>query len=131
MSSQHAHQTECLIGLGSNLGDRQRALDDAIASLSGNAQLTVASISRWYGSPAIGGPENQGEFLNGAALLQTTLSPTQLLAVMHQVESRGGRQRSQHWAPRRLDLDLLLYGSYVQQQQPAAMVPHKGCGIVL
>jgi 2-amino-4-hydroxy-6-hydroxymethyldihydropteridine diphosphokinase len=116
--------TDCLIGLGSNLGDRQRALDDAITSLRQKSQLTVAKVSRWYGTPAIGGPAGQGAFLNGAALVRTTASPTQLLWSLHDVESRAGRTRSQRWAPRRLDLDLLLHGSRVERSPTGALVPH-------
>jgi 2-amino-4-hydroxy-6-hydroxymethyldihydropteridine diphosphokinase len=111
-----------LIALGSNLGDRATTLDRAVAALRATAGITVTAVSTWHATAPVGGPV-QGEFLNGAAALRTSLSPDELLAAMTYIEEEFGRQREVHWGPRTLDLDLILYGAVVQQGD-ALSVPH-------
>jgi 2-amino-4-hydroxy-6-hydroxymethyldihydropteridine diphosphokinase len=113
----------CLIGLGSNLGSRRQALDQAVARLAGHAAISVVATSRWYQSAAIGGPAGQPDFLNGAAVLETALPPQALLEVLQQVETELGRQWGDRWGPRRIDLDLLLYDQLVQST-PSLVIPH-------
>lgn len=117
-------QTDCLIGLGSNLGNRQQALESAIDALRNHPRVSIVDVSRWYVTTAVGGPVNQESFLNGAALLRTSLSPHRLLEVLHEQEKRAGRRRTQRWAPRALDLDLLLYGAQIETERYGAVVPH-------
>ena len=112
-----------LIGLGSNLGDRADVLDSALAQLSDHANIDVVARSRWQGTPPIGGPPGQGEFLNGAAYLHTTLSPEELLAELLQTEKALGRERTERWSARQLDLDLLLYDDLVVDSPPL-QIPH-------
>jgi 2-amino-4-hydroxy-6-hydroxymethyldihydropteridine diphosphokinase len=112
-----------LIALGSNLGDRQRNLDDAVAQLGRQPNIVVLATSRWRETKPIGGPAEQGEFLNGAALLGTSLTPQQLHAVLQQIETAAGRTRESRWAPRTLDLDLLLYDDLVIDT-PELTLPH-------
>lgn len=113
----------CLVGLGSNVGDRQRALDRGVELLGCNPAIRVKAHSRWYQTAAIGGPAGQDPFLNGAALLETSLEPGQLASVLLAIEAELGRQRSQQWAPRTLDLDLLLYNAQIIET-PDLVVPH-------
>src|SRR5260221_497271 len=112
-----------LIALGSNLGDRQRNLDDTIAQLAAQSGIHHVAKSRWHATRPIGGPPGQREFLNGAALIETTLSPEQLHAALKQIEAAAGRNRGERWAPRTLDLDLLLYDDRVIDT-PDLTVPH-------
>ena len=112
-----------LIALGSNLGDRQRNLDDAVAQLGNTPNVVVLATSRWRETKPVGGPTDQGEFLNGAALLGTSLTPQQLHAILQQIETAAGRTREGRWAPRTLDLDLLLYDDLVIDT-PELTVPH-------
>jgi 2-amino-4-hydroxy-6-hydroxymethyldihydropteridine diphosphokinase len=113
----------CLIGLGSNLGDRRAALDGAVDRLAAEPELRLVARSGWYETSPVGGPPGQEPFLNGAALLHTSLAPQALLAVLERIETEMGRQRRLRWGPRRLDLDLLLYGELVQET-PRLTVPH-------
>jgi 2-amino-4-hydroxy-6-hydroxymethyldihydropteridine diphosphokinase len=112
-----------LIALGSNLGNRQRNLDDAVAQLGNTPNVVVLATSRWRETKPVGGPADQGEFLNGAALLGTSLTPQQLHAVLEQIEKAAGRTREGRWAPRTLDLDLLLYDDLVLDT-PELKLPH-------
>jgi 2-amino-4-hydroxy-6-hydroxymethyldihydropteridine diphosphokinase len=112
-----------LIAIGSNLGDRQRILDDAVVQLAALPGIRLVAKSRWHATRPVGGPPGQGEFLNGAALIETTLSPEQLHAALKQIESDAGRKRAERWAPRTLDLDLLLYDELVIDT-PELTVPH-------
>jgi 2-amino-4-hydroxy-6-hydroxymethyldihydropteridine diphosphokinase len=112
-----------LVALGSNLGDRQRNLDDAVAQLGRQPNIVVLATSRWRETRPVGGPKDQAEFLNGAVLLGTSLTPHQLHAVFQQIESAAGRTREERWAPRTLDLDLLLYDDLVIDT-PELTIPH-------
>jgi len=113
----------CLIGLGSNLGDRQQMLDEAVGRLAGQHDIRVVAHSRWIETRAVGGPRGQQSYLNGAALLETNLPPVQLLAVLQQIELALGRQRTVRWGPRTLDLDILLYEQLVIQSAEL-VIPH-------
>lgn len=114
------------IGLGSNLGDSigtVRAALDALALLPGTHLLRT---SRLYRTPAWG-LTAQPDFINAAAMVESRLSPQELLAAMLAIERDAGRERredgSDRWGPRTLDLDLLLYGDQVIEQ-PGLRVPH-------
>lgn len=99
----------CLVALGSNLGDRSRLLAEALARIDNIAGSRLVAKSTWHATPAVGGPQRQPEFLNGAAIVDTGLEPVPLLAALMDIEQRLGRQRDVHWGPRTIDLDLLLY----------------------
>lgn len=98
-----------LIGLGSNLGDRSAALAKAIELLQGEPLIRLEAVSSFRPSKPAGGPDGQGEFINAAARLETSLSPEELLAKLLAVEDQIGRVRAERWGPRTIDLDLLLY----------------------
>ncbi len=105
--------TNCLLGIGSNLGDRRSSLDEAVRLLGGQGGVSVLRSSRWVESRAIGGPEQQPAFLNGAVSVDTELEPHKLLTAILAVEHALGRQRDVRWGPRIVDLDLLLFGNQV------------------
>lgn len=113
----------CLIGLGSNLGDRGGTLERAVEELRRRAQIDVVAVSRWYETAPIGGPAAQDPYLNGAALLRTTLPPRQMLGRLARIETLLGRERSERWQARTLDLDLLLYDDIILNE-PSLRIPH-------
>ncbi|MDH7452469.1 2-amino-4-hydroxy-6-hydroxymethyldihydropteridine diphosphokinase [Luteimonas composti] len=114
------------IGLGGNLGDVARTLGDALAALDALPGSRLLRASRFYRTPAWG-RRDQPDFLNAAALLETSLAPRELLAQLLAVEQRYGREREAgadgRWGPRTLDLDLLLYGE-AAVDEPGLRVPH-------
>ncbi len=118
MSGQHV----AYIGLGSNLGERERTLRDALAELSGRDGVAVVRVSSFTETRPVGGPP-QGPYINAAAELHTALSPHGLLEVLRDVEDRFGRERKVRWGPRTLDLDLLLYDDLIVDE-PDLQVPH-------
>ncbi len=112
------------IGLGANLGDAQATLRAALDALAQLPQTRLLAASRLYRTPAWGN-EDQPDFINAAALLETTLSAPALLEQLLATEQAFGRVRQpgQQWGPRTLDLDLLLYGEQVMDL-PQLKVPH-------
>jgi len=113
------------VGIGSNVGDRAGTIDRAIRALAQTAGVTVAAVSPLVESDPAGGPDGQGVFLNGAAVLDTSLEPEALLDVLQEVEHDLGRKRSAHWGPRTIDLDLLLYDERIIAHGRLT-VPHPG-----
>ena len=112
-----------IVGLGSNQGDRVAILDEALDALQAEPHAHLHTISSYYETPAIGGPTGQGPFLNAAALLEPALDPLSLLELLHRIEARFGRERTERWGPRTLDMDLLLYGEEVRRT-PQIVLPH-------
>ncbi|MBX7164918.1 MAG: 2-amino-4-hydroxy-6-hydroxymethyldihydropteridine diphosphokinase [Pirellulales bacterium] len=112
-----------LVALGSSLGDRSATLDAAVAACEEVPGLRVLACSRWWATRGVGGTAPQSEFLNGALVAETSLTPHELLGRLQVVEQRLGRTRDRRWAPRTLDLDLLLYGDVVIET-PRLEVPH-------
>jgi 3-oxoacyl-[acyl-carrier protein] reductase len=115
------------IALGSNLGDRRALLDEAIARLRLQPGIEVISVSSHHETEPVGGPAEQGKYLNAAAQLRTTLTALQLLHVLQAVETQLGRVRTERFGPRTIDLDLLLYGSEILEIQELGcdlIVPH-------
>ena len=112
------------IGLGANLGDAPATLRAAIQVLAGLPGTELLASSRLYRSPAWGN-EAQPDFVNAAVALQTELPAPQLLEQLLAIEQQFGRVREtgQHWGPRLLDLDLLLYAEQVIDL-PQLKVPH-------
>ena len=105
------------LGLGSNMGNRERFLADAIESMAG-----VVAVSPVYETEPVGGPQ-QGPYLNVVVELATELSPRQLLGVAHRLESAAGRVRTEYWGPRTLDVDVLLVGD-LHLDEPDLVIPH-------
>jgi 2-amino-4-hydroxy-6-hydroxymethyldihydropteridine diphosphokinase len=113
-----------LLGLGSNLGDRESALRAALAAIDALPDVRVRRTSEFHRSRPVGGPAGQAEFLNAAATIETKTPPLRLLAELQDIESRHGRTAtSARWAPRPLDIDLLLYDAEVMET-PMLTLPH-------
>lgn len=111
------------IALGSNLGDREAILRAALRELAEHGDIRVVRCSALRETEPVGGPPGQGRYLNGVAELETTLGPRQLLERLLAIEDRHGRERSVANGPRTLDLDLLLYGEHVIDEDDL-VVPH-------
>jgi 2-amino-4-hydroxy-6-hydroxymethyldihydropteridine diphosphokinase len=94
------------IGLGSNLGDRAAALRQGVAQLE--AAGDVRAVSPLYETEPVGGPEDQGAFLNLVVELDTAATPRQLLARCQALEEAAHRVRTVRFGPRTLDADVLL-----------------------
>jgi 2-amino-4-hydroxy-6-hydroxymethyldihydropteridine diphosphokinase len=116
--------TRAFVALGSNLGDRERTLRDAVAALAAEPGLAVAAVSSLRETEPVG-VGDQPRFLNGAVELETELSARALLEFLLAVERRFGRvrERPDEHGPRTLDLDLLLYGDE-RIDEPGLHVPH-------
>ena len=114
--------TRAYVGLGSNLGDRDQAIRDALDLLGRRVELVAVSSLRetepW-------GHADQPSFVNAAAVVETELSPRELLAELLDIERELGRQRDAgpRYGPRTIDLDLLLYGDAFVDE-PGLVVPH-------
>ena len=115
--------TGCLIGIGSNLGDRAATIRSAIDELAAHPQIKFLAGSALHATDPVGGPSGQGEFLNAALRIDTSLTPDSLMDLLFATEGKLGRIRTIHWGPRTIDLDLLLYGEQVIDQ-PGLQVPH-------
>jgi 2-amino-4-hydroxy-6-hydroxymethyldihydropteridine diphosphokinase len=118
-----AEPVTAAIALGANLGDRESNIREALRLLDAHDAIRVVRVSDLMENEAVGSPAEAPSFLNGVALLETTLTPGELLAVLLDVERNLGRERGERNAPRTLDLDLLLYGDRVIDQ-PGLQVPH-------
>ena len=99
----------CYIGIGSNLGDRNKNIQDAIEKLRGTQGVEVKKISPIYETDPVGGPE-QPMYLNSVIEIETGLEPMQLLFATQQIEAQLGRKRTVKNGPRTIDLDILTYG---------------------
>lgn len=112
------------VSLGGNVGDVADTFNHAVDLLNEECGHVVR-LSSLYSTSAVG--ENAGPpFMNAAAEVETFLPPDELLRSLLQIESRLGRERSIHWGPRTLDLDLLLYEDVVLQTE-ALTLPHPRC----
>jgi 2-amino-4-hydroxy-6-hydroxymethyldihydropteridine diphosphokinase len=109
------------IGLGSNLGDRLAALRQGVAQLEAHGDVTA--VSPLYETEPVGGPEDQGAFLNVVVELHTADGPRQLLARCQALEEAAHRVRTVRFGPRTLDADVLLVGDLVVDE-PDLVVPH-------
>jgi 2-amino-4-hydroxy-6-hydroxymethyldihydropteridine diphosphokinase len=113
----------CLIGLGANLGNRRETLDRAVELLGKQPGVRLLAVSRWQETRPAGGAANQPLYLNGAATIETSLAPHELLSVLQAIEHDLGRRRQSHWEARPIDLDLFLYDDLVERSA-SLVVPH-------
>lgn len=114
--------TVCFIGLGSNLDNPEQQVKKAVQALALIPETSLLQTSYWYSSKPVG-PGIQGDYINGAAMLRTKLPALALLDQLQNIEHAHHRQRMEHWGPRTLDLDLLLFGDDIINT-PRLTVPH-------
>ena len=113
-------ELDCVLGLGSNLGNRLGYLREAVRQLQQHAQITA--ISALYETAPLG-PE-QPDYLNAALRLRAALEPLALLELQLSIERGSGRERTERWGPRTLDLDLLFIAGRTVDR-PGLVVPHR------
>ena len=116
------------VALGSNLGDRAAMLKTAQAEIAKLPGVKVLRSSKVHHSPALlppGDTTPQPDFLNSVLELSSELSAPELLQALKKIERGLGRDPGARWAPRLIDLDLLLYGDVVLKQ-PGIEIPHPG-----
>ncbi|MEE9551530.1 MAG: 2-amino-4-hydroxy-6-hydroxymethyldihydropteridine diphosphokinase [Gammaproteobacteria bacterium] len=112
------------IGLGSNLDGPETQLSNATIALNNLPESALLACSSFYRSKPVG-PQDQPDYINAVAKLDTNLDALTLLDHMQEIEKLQGRMRSaEHWGPRTLDLDLLLYGDETIDEE-RLIVPHQ------
>ncbi len=137
------------IGIGSNLGDRQKNCEMAVERLRSSKIAKNVMISKWYETEAMvchselrrseesqeyniiqgilrpfGAQNDNPPYINGATKLETELTPRQLLTVLNKIEANLGRVRtSEKWGPRTIDLDILFYDDLIINEQDLK-IPH-------
>ncbi|WP_417568444.1 2-amino-4-hydroxy-6-hydroxymethyldihydropteridine diphosphokinase [Marinobacter sp.] len=114
---------DAFIGLGSNLKEPAAQLARAVSELAVLPGTTLVAQSAFYASRPVG-PQDQPDFVNGAVWLKTSLEPHQLLDQLQLIEQAHGRERLRRWGPRTLDLDLLLLGDQILDDERLT-VPHR------
>ena len=110
------------LGLGSNLGDRQKFLNQAAVSLAKVKETKLVWTSSVYETEPYG-KTDQPKFLNAAAEIETSLDPNSLFAEVKSIEKQMGRSASERWGPREIDIDLLVYDGLVFANDQVK-VPH-------
>lgn len=110
------------IALGSNMGDKEAYLDNAVEALRNVRGIRVNAVSDFIVTAPYG-VTDQDDFLNGCVEAETLLTPSELLAALHEIEQEAGRERIRRWGPRTLDLDILLYDDLVMRTE-ALTIPH-------
>ncbi len=125
------------LGFGTNLGDRRENITKGLAMLCESGRTEIIKVSSLYETEPVGYTE-QGLFLNAVALVETDLSPQDLLCLCKDVEVQLGRKPTARWGPRILDIDILMYfvessdlssddsgdGAQIEMDTPALTLPH-------
>lgn len=113
----------CLIGIGSNVGDRRGFFRRAVAELAASTGVTLSGVSDLYETSPVGGPP-QRSYVNAVASVETEVEPRALLAVVRGIERRLGRRPGDiRWGPRVIDLDILTFGDQ-KIGEPDLEIPH-------
>jgi dihydroneopterin aldolase/2-amino-4-hydroxy-6-hydroxymethyldihydropteridine diphosphokinase len=112
-----------IVALGTNLGDRVAYLKLAVEELG----ASLIAQSQVFETAPVGGPDNQGAYLNMVVAVETSLDPFAMLRRCQRIESLALRQRVVHWGPRTLDVDLLFYDD-ITIASPELTIPHPRYG---
>lgn len=110
------------LGIGSNMGDKEKNLNTAIDLLKADELCRVNKVSQFTITKPIG-EVKQDDFLNGALELKTLRTPEELLQLIGKIESKLKREREVHWGPRTIDLDILYYDNLVIKTE-SLTIPH-------
>ena len=110
------------IGIGSNLGDRQKNCLRAVELMDRMADCRITGYSDWYLTKPVG-VEGQEWYVNGVVSLTTDISPQDLLKRLLKIEANMGRVRNERWGPRSIDLDILMFGQEIIQESNLK-IPH-------
>lgn len=110
------------LGLGSNLGEKERYVKEAIRALNDLPSCQVETVSDFLVTKPYG-VTDQDDFINACLKLSTLLTPRELLTELHRMEQNAGRERTRRWGPRTLDLDILFYDDLILGD-PDLCIPH-------
>ena len=110
------------VAVGSNMGDKEKYFEDAVASVEKNPLCRVLKVADYIRTTPYG-VENQAEFLNSAMCIETLMEPEELLDFLQSVELEANRVRELRWGPRTLDLDILFYEDRIIHTERLT-VPH-------
>jgi 2-amino-4-hydroxy-6-hydroxymethyldihydropteridine diphosphokinase len=125
MNAQRLRWQPAYIGVGSNLDEPRDQVRQAILELKELPDCVVTAVSALYQSAPMG-PQDQPDFINAAVAMLTHMTPHQLLDALQIIEDDHGRRRDgQHWGPRTIDLDLLVFGG-MRISDKVLTVPHPG-----
>ena len=105
-------KNRAFLGLGSNLGNREEYLSEAVKHISALPETELIQCSNIYETEPVGDTE-QGDFLNAAVEIATGLVPEQLHHALKELEQQLGRRERRRWGPREIDIDILYYGSSI------------------
>lgn len=114
---------QAVIAIGSNLGDRHARLQGAVSALEDTPEVQVVAISSVYETEPVGAPEGSEPFLNAVVLIDTTLTVHTLLDRALAIEDAFGRERGEPNAPRTLDVDVIVVGARVADDEQLVL-PH-------
>jgi dihydroneopterin aldolase/2-amino-4-hydroxy-6-hydroxymethyldihydropteridine diphosphokinase len=120
--SIHREWHTAYIALGSNMGDKEAYIEKAIEELEEHDCCRIAAVSEMINTEPYGVRE-QDDFLNGCLEMQTLLPPNELLDFLHEIEENNDRERTMHWGPRTLDLDILFYDDLILDTEKLT-IPH-------
>lgn len=110
------------IAIGSNLGNKERNLNEALNLINENPLCHVNKVSNFYKTAPVGYLD-QDDFLNGAAEIKTLMAPSELMNFLLEIEKELKRERKIHWGPRTIDLDIILYDDIVTEDEHI-IIPH-------
>jgi len=122
----HRTWTRSVVALGSNLGDREATIRQALVGLAAHPSIRIVGASPLVETPALrveGVDESAPQFLNAVVAIDTTLPPRALLVVLRRIEDAHGRTRETRWGDRTLDLDIITYGDRRVAERDL-VVPH-------
>ena len=125
-TAQNTTAVDAVIALGSNLGDRERIIRDAVREIAALDGTVVSAASGLVETPALktdGVDESAPTYLNAVIIVRTTLSARELLAALNGIERLHGRVRDVRWGDRTLDLDIVTYGD-ARIDESDLVVPH-------
>lgn len=111
---------KAVIALGANVGNPKENLDLAIALLK--EATDFQEVSSYYSTAPVGGPD-QPDYLNAVCIVESDLPAIDLLSLLHGIEKILGRERTERWGPRTIDLDLIQYGSLLSSSEELQL-PH-------
>lgn len=118
----HRSWHKVYLSIGSNMGDRNQFLENAVNTLKNNDLTKEVKMSSLIETKPYG-PVEQDDFLNGVVELKTLMTPNELLDFLHEIEAEAGRERNIHWGPRTLDLDILFYDKLIYEDDQL-IIPH-------
>ena len=116
--------TTAYIGLGANIDDPIMQIEIAHRALHALSDTQLTACSSFYGSAPLG-PEDQPDFINAVAQIETELSPLSLLDALQQIEQTQGRIKRRHWGERCIDLDILLFGNETLRSERLNLPHHE------